>query len=103
MADCKTTTTPSIYERYTKPRYDGDPDFRSKVLAKNAMWAEKAKEVDAEAYNRKRCEYSKRCYDRHPEYKDKKREYSRLYRLRKKGALNEQVVLVTEIKGMVLS
>jgi len=73
----------STYEKYIKPRYANDPEFRAKVLAANAMRAEGKRALDPLAYRKQRAEYSKRCYDSHPDYKERKRLYSRAYRLRK--------------------
>lgn len=73
----------SFYDRYIKPRYANDPEFRARILADNARHAEGGKALDPLAYSKKRSEYSKRCYDNHPEYKERKRLYSRLYRLHK--------------------
>ena len=62
------------YAKYVKPKYESDPVFRSRVLARNERYIAKQLAEDPIAYRQRRADASRRCYDAHnEEYREKKR------------------------------
>ena len=59
------------YVAHVKPKYDNDPEFRKKHIERVMMWQSSVK--NTEEYEQKRREISRRFYENHPEYREKKR------------------------------
>lgn len=78
---CKPT---SQYEKYVKPKYASDPEFRAKRVATCLQYQSKLKERDTEAYKSKVNEFSKNYYNSNEAYREKKKAQARerYYRLK---------------------
>ncbi len=72
----------SQYALYVKSKYENDPEFRKQHTERVLAWQTSMK--DDEDYKRKRREISKRYYDNHPSYREKKKEQNRLTHARQK-------------------
>ena len=80
------------YSMYVKPKYESDPIFRSKVLARNELYRSKQLADNPVAFRQRRADASRRCYGAHnEEYREKKRSASakQAHMMRKTSSLPE--------------
>ncbi len=79
------------YAKYVKPRYDADPEFRARVLQRNAQYVAGQQANNGKQFRQERSEASRRCYNAHPEYKEHKRAYSQLHRMQHRHSMEMSV------------
>lgn len=81
------TQKQSTYQRWIKPRLENDPEFREKIIQRNAEYNKRRYRTDPE-FKALCDEYSRKAHkDRYandPEYRERKREQSRIYQQKKK-------------------
>lgn len=90
MAELKTL---SPYQRWVKPRLENDPEFRGKLMKRNADYHKRRCQTDPE-FKARGNEYSKQShknrYANDPEYRERKLEQMRIYREKKKALKLQQ-------------
>lgn len=80
MAEITNSNTSKLgtYQKYIKPKYDSDPEYREKLLERTRKYRQSLSPDELRARNR---EYARRHYETHPEVKEQKRLYAQAKRM----------------------
>ena len=69
-AEATSSTPPSFYDKYIRPRYHSDPAFRQKLIARAAAFNASVK--DEPSVRARKREAARQYYHSHPEYRARK-------------------------------